>query len=60
MYVRVAVGFWLTLGKFDPSLLGLDDDLSDQFDGPNHRDGEDGDLFNGKVRKKVSTVHEPK
>jgi hypothetical protein len=60
MYVRVTVGVWLTLGKFDPSLLGLDDDLSDQFDGPNHRDGEDGDLFNGKVRKKVPIACEPK
>jgi hypothetical protein len=60
MYLCVTLGFWLTLDKFDPSLLGLDDDLSDQFDGPNHRDGEDGDLFNGKVRKKVPIVRGPK
>jgi len=43
--------FWV---KFDPSLLGLDDDLSDQFDGPHHRDGEDGDIYgNNRARKKV-------
>ena len=40
--------------QFDPSLLGLDDDLSDQYDGPHHRDREDGDIYeNNRARKKV-------
>jgi hypothetical protein len=35
--------------------LGLDDDLSDQFDQP-HRDGNDSDAYNNARRKKVRNL----
>lgn len=39
--------------QFDPSLLGLDDDLSDQYEQGHNRDGDDSDGYNNARRKKV-------
>lgn len=44
--------------QFDPSLLGLDDDLSDEYGEHRQRDGDDSDAYNNARRKKVRQLED--